>query len=128
MSTVKSKELIKQQKIWYKKLKEDGFKDIEVFNSEMEPYPLTKGDVHAFACGVENKVNTEETEEFFRLAGHFLHEYSFETQEDKDMWEHFCNGLSYRKILKLYPNRTYYYIQKRLGVFKAEVRAQASKL
>ena len=57
---MKSKELIKLQKEWYKKLEEDGFVDIERFNPRtMEPDDILKRSTQAFIDRVQDKIPAE---------------------------------------------------------------------
>lgn len=95
----KSKELIKQQKLWYKKLKMEGFKDLETFDSEMEP---NCGEIDRSATNhtikLQGRTSILETEEFYRRAGHFLYDHEFKDQLEYRAWEMYSGGMPYRKV------------------------------
>lgn len=84
------------REVWYKKLKDSGFEDIEA-------------DKHNTAGGMgwSNKFKTAETarnweskREYYSMAGRFLHEYKFKNERERIIWEYWANGLSVRNIAK----------------------------
>ena len=94
-------EFIKLQRAWYKKLAETGFKDVERCHPTLGTAtsgntPLLRPSEWAPRLA-ESKPGTEE---FFRVASHFLHEYNFETYLDKQIWELFTEGVSITDIHK----------------------------
>lgn len=97
------KEFEKLKKTWYKKLKEEGFVDIEADEDTLKSWD--SGGYH------RSRVSTEQTlwmqqnaEAYYGLASSFLHEFKFETELDKVIWEYHSNGISVRNITKLLKN------------------------
>lgn len=90
------------QKNWYKKLKEEGFVDIEKEKHGFKSYIYANG-----AGLVEGKKNQYSATyrnskiEYYRAAEHFLNEYKFKSNLDKVIWEYHSNGISTREISKL---------------------------
>ena len=68
---MKSKELIRLQREWYKRLADEGFNDIENFDKNMEPEDILKRDSNAFVNRVQDKMPT--TTLHYRHAGYVLH-------------------------------------------------------
>jgi len=80
--------------IWYKKLKAEGFKDIE-----QDEFNLKK-----WTPNLNNKYKHQEwkhSQDYYTLAGHFLNEYKFETKLEHIVWEYHMNGISMRNIAKI---------------------------
>jgi hypothetical protein len=103
--------------IWYKKLKESGFEDIEVSEDYLKRYSEQK-----FAQGQNNGkqvvdliLNFESKQEYYRLAGQFLWEHKFETPLAKLIWGLHAEGITYRKIPSLLKAR---------GITKSEGQVQ----
>ena len=70
-------------RLWYGKLKETGFNDIE---SSMRMRSLP--------------VYNESSAEYYRRAGHFLSSFEFSSDRDYAIWEYHCEGHSVRQIAK----------------------------
>lgn len=118
----------KEQKEWYKKLKEDGFEDIEYLGANGEIYGNRLK--RQGACSTDiNLVSTEYTiyqtplstentrtkglnavlcdpmnAEFYRLCGRFLHLYKFKNPFEYRIFELFSDGKTYRQIVKNLKN------------------------
>jgi hypothetical protein len=90
----KKTELERVQSVWYKKLKDSGFNDIEQDNQS-----INRSISKAFLK--KDPVIREVVQEYYCMAYHFLNEYEFDTELDKVMWEYHTNGLSARNIAKL---------------------------
>jgi hypothetical protein len=96
-----SQELEKAQKIWYKKLKDSGFEDVE-----KDEENLIKYSSRFFNCRVGgspfNKESSqsfyEAKEEYYRIAGHFLHDNKFKDEFEKKVWDLHSQGISFRDI------------------------------
>lgn len=105
-------------KTWYKKLKDSGFNDIEQENGLLKDYSNRfyrsqfkedSGD------SLENKIQSktlinEAKEEYYRLAGQFLHEHNFNSLVDRHIWKSHSEGLSSRAIsknLRIITGKTY---------------------
>lgn len=83
------------QNTWYKKLKAEGFNDIEGDFG----ISITTGVFSTKRFFERNTYDTfKNKERYYQLAGHFLHEHTFETKLDKEIWELHSEGLSYRDI------------------------------
>lgn len=80
---------------WKQKLKDDGFKDIERDDDRLQDWSA------AFARHPEYN---QSKEEYYRLAGQFLHEYRFQGPQaafNRQIWELHANGTSIREIVKI---------------------------
>jgi hypothetical protein len=94
MSTqYKTPQFKKLQEKWYKKLKDEGFNDIEkgedtlmVCNSTA--FRKSRYPIESYNAKVR----------YFALAGQFLNDNKFETRKDKIVWELHTNGKSTREI------------------------------
>lgn len=96
-------------KEWDEKLKKSGFKDIEdrrkdtlkswagtsylVFNKDTEKKIIPKKDY-----GYSTLAWKESQAEYFRLAGHLLHEAEFESEQHRLIWEAHSEGHSQVQI------------------------------
>lgn len=97
------KTLRELKKIWYKKLEKSGFNDIE--SSE---YDLKSPSRPFRNIPSRNGVTLEDAhitwgarQEYYYLAEHFLNEYIFETQRDRNIWAYHTAGISIRDITKI---------------------------
>lgn len=84
-------ELAKLQKIWYGKLKKEGFNDIEANECQLKVW--TNSAVSGYS-----QAEIDAKQIYYRLANHFLTEYEFETILDKVIWEYHVNGVGIRAI------------------------------
>ena len=99
-SPFKTREFKKLNKLWYGKLKKEGFQDIErqdkigaregrLINSSL-PHIIENYTVDQF----------EVKREYYRMAGQFLHEYKFKTALERIIWDMHTQGISVRNIVK----------------------------
>ena len=79
-TTMKKNQLEVLRKKWYKKLKEQGFEDIEDNQGRLSVYHNTFFSSRYNATVVESKTT------YYRFAGIFLNIYKFNTATDRD-WE-----------------------------------------
>lgn len=87
--------LNKLQNIWYRKLKSSGFKDIE---GDYD-IAITSGVLSIKRFQDRNSYDSfKNKERYYQLAGHFLHENTFDSDLHKNIWELHSEGLSYRDI------------------------------
>ena len=99
-----TKEVTKLQKEWYKKLKDDGFQDLEYCDRSMSPYDLLRGGskfspIHDTQTGKEGaEVEFNATESYYMRARSFTHTGEFKTEIHKEVWRQFAEGLSIRAI------------------------------
>lgn len=83
------------QKIWYQKLKESGFKDIENTN-DVQRRLIIWDSLH-----FQTHYSPEEfyeKQEYFRRASLFLHDYRFKNKIEKTIWDLHSEGCSLRSI------------------------------
>lgn len=94
--------LKKLQTSWYKKLENEGFEDIEQDEDNLKLWSIE------FFRTRYNKSLYEAKEEYYRLAGSFLYEYSFKDATDKFIWKLHAQAISTRDIeekLKATPHK-----------------------
>lgn len=107
----KQQSLKELQRIWYAKLKQSGFVDIEKKNGQlMSPTSSnTFLDRHSVfrKMSDENRLETALTarqalEDYYRLARQFLHDFQFKKPYHKKVWELHSEGYPHKGIaLKL---------------------------
>lgn len=96
-----SKEFKELQKHWYSKLERTGFDDVES-NEDM----LT--DWHSTHFKERNRsTDIGAIEEYYRIAGHFLHSYQFESKKEQTIWSYHSEGLSVRDIVSVMRTRRF---------------------
>lgn len=79
------------REIWYKKLKKSGFKDIEQDEDNLKVWTI------GFFKKQPKEV-WEAKRAYYHMADSFLHDYKFETELEKIIWEYHANGLGCRAI------------------------------
>lgn len=99
-SLFKTKEFKDLEKEWYDKLAKDGFKDLErqdrVGKKEER---LKNGSVEI----IQDRYTLEQfkiKEEYYRVAGQFLHNNKFKCSLDRLVWSLHSEGMSIRNIIK----------------------------
>lgn len=103
-----SKEYKKLEAIWDKKLKKSGFEDIEQKDGNLKQWSTRR-----FWQNIQNthyedrKVSYDSEEEYYRMAGHFLHEYEFSSKREKLMWSLHAEGLTMIAIAKILKQKNY---------------------
>lgn len=85
------------KKIWYKKLKDSGFQDIEDINS---PRELLKTWHSNYFMRKYTPDEFEAKASYYRRCSHFLYDYSFDSDRERLVWELHSEGLSFRDIAK----------------------------
>lgn len=108
---------------WNEKLEQSGLKDIEFYqtngNFEKKLTSRTRDFTYLLeSINTENEIvlppncmrrdklknlnieNGNSWAEFFRLCGRFLHVFKFKSELDKKIFELFCEGFTYRAIVK----------------------------
>lgn len=86
---------------WYKKLDKSGFSDIE------QPVTYKSGAADGnlilwqggYFTGNYTSEEFKEKEEYYRMAGQFLHEYEFADKNEKAVWELHARGYTVVSIL-----------------------------
>lgn len=120
----KAKDFKKLQREWDAKLKASGFEDIEQRHD---------GNLKTWASArvfkekrngeyYENKaVYYQSVEEYYRLAGQFLHTYKFDSDKERLIWEKHADGMSMNEI-------TAYMKKRRFKVYRCLVQNVIQKL
>lgn len=112
-----SKEYVKLQKEWYAKLKESGFKDIE-YTREVDGQTFNRV---LFSDSRRMKAEDYLTQEaYWHRARSYYHRGSFDSHLQYGIWEHYCEGRTYREIVKL--------VGKSLAVVHGEIHKVKRRL
>lgn len=86
---------------WYTRLRESGFQDIEYLDrANGSEFSRTRGSL-ARDYARDSKRHKESTAEYYRIAGWFLHDYSFRKARDRDIWALYADGQTIREIRML---------------------------
>ena len=89
-----SKEFLKLQDKWYKKLEKSGFED-----AEKKGYLKWSFSQNMTRTSERDKVSVHENkEEYYRLAGHFLYDYKFENKKHEHIWQFHSEGKTLEEI------------------------------
>lgn len=103
-----NKEFKSLKSTWYKKLKKEGFNDIEQkIPGRKDEYTLKKWSNRFNPKAPWNSIPLlrESKEAYYRLAGFFLHEHEFPSILDQKIWELHCEGLGAREVAKVLRNK-----------------------
>lgn len=93
-----STDLLKLRREWAKKLKDSGFHDIESFSETIEKADSNRLNVHKGSRSAKQDEDAANGESYYRAAGIFLHQFSFETEKDRLVFSLWADGASYRSI------------------------------
>lgn len=96
MSLLKSKKHKELERLWYAKLKAEGFEDCE--NTELPERPLKQWDTSRAIA--KDPIRREAATEYYASAAELLHIYQFERAIYRKIWELHSQGLSRREIEK----------------------------
>lgn len=94
MSELSFKEL---QKLWYKKLEDTGFFDIEAKETTFRSHRYGRGKRH----GQYSNTWQDSKRYYYDLATSFLNEHEFESPLERVIWEYHANSISTRNIAKI---------------------------
>jgi hypothetical protein len=97
---MKSQQFKDLQDKWYKKLAKSGFEDIEQDEDHLINWSSSRalrGKVNGSAYA-DVIVSHQAVEEYYRLAGHFLHDYKFKDEYEKKVWILHADGNSHRDV------------------------------
>jgi len=99
------------KEIWYKKLKDKGFKDIEQDEYNLKRWSSEfvrhNHNIDNKEISVRPKNSRQKKDEFegkrdyYYYAEHFLNDYKFKSERDRIIWEYHINGISAPNISKL---------------------------
>lgn len=93
MAKLNKPEFEKLQAEWDKKLKDSGFEDAEQRDGNLKLWSTMLFRVH------HNDTLYRAKEEYYRLAGHFLHDHKFTSTTEHAVWELHAKGMSMRDIV-----------------------------
>lgn len=103
-------DLNKLQKLWYSKLKADGFEDIEQENGMLKEWSskfYTSQFKETNGTKAEDKIPINYAKaEYYRLAEHFLNSHKFKNRLESLIWNLHSQGMSFREIAKKLKNST----------------------
>jgi hypothetical protein len=99
-SPFKTKAFRDLEKKWYDKLADKGFKDLERRNKWGREEGRLKTDPLENIPHFYNVEQFQIKEEYYRMAGQFLHEYKFKTALERIIWDMHTQGISVRNIVK----------------------------
>jgi hypothetical protein len=128
LSTATSK-YKKLQKKWYDKLKKEGFEDIEQDEDHLKQWDsqlfITRHTNFTSKSG-KKEAHFDATwfksqEEYYQLAGAFLHEHEFDSKVDKVIWELHSEGMPNTEIYKEL-------VKRKSKVYQEGIRKTISKL
>lgn len=85
------------EKLWYAKLAEDGFQDIEVISKNKRL--LKEWDSNFFRNNFD-ETQYLATKAYYEEAWILLDEYEFENETHKEIWALHCEGITEREIAK----------------------------
>lgn len=117
-SKFQTKEFKDLQDKWYTKLSKSGFNDVEDGDDRLKEW-----DSFNFS-GRYDQNSFHSTEQYFILAGQFLHSYKFETKRDRLIWKLHSEGRTLTNIADVLKARNFpkhsrslvFRIMKRLAV------------
>jgi len=84
--------------LWYKKLKQKGFDDIEQDEDHLKRWTSS-------SLKTDGYQKHEAREEYYRLAGQFAHEHTFSSKQEKFMWQKHAEGATIKEIIVLANRR-----------------------
>ena len=99
-SPFKTKEFKELEQKWYSKLASKGFKDLERRDKSGREEGRLKTDPLENIPHFYNVEQFQIKEEYYRMAGQFLHEYKFKTSIERTIWGMHTQGVSVRNIVK----------------------------
>lgn len=102
----KKADLKKLQREWYKKLEDDGFKDIEQDEYGLKHWSSHWNTRHSIE-EIQSKIS------YYEMADKFLSTHKFDSEVERAIWEYHSNGIGSRDIVitlakvGIRQNRTY---------------------
>lgn len=89
----------KLKEFWYKKLKRNGFNDIESDEEHLKVWAWNIS--HTTKYGKNSVQWASSKAEYYHMAAQFLNDHKFETNRERVIWEYHANAISCRDISKL---------------------------
>lgn len=97
-----SKQFKDLQRLWYDKLEKTGFKEIEQEDGLLKRWSTRVFSDKANGSYYNEKIEYYKSrEEYYRLAGHFLHDYKFANKKEHRIWELHAEGVSIQAIVEI---------------------------
>lgn len=96
-----NKDYVELRRKWYGKLKKEGFDDIEQLDGNLKTWVSSEFTRNYDANFAKAK------EDYYRLAGQFLHRYHFKDKKEQLIWELHSQGVSIRDIVKELKKKNY---------------------
>lgn len=94
MIRISRKEFAALKKLWYAKLKDSGFYDLETFNNKYIR-KMWNGSL------VSTRMRRDAKQDYYLLAGRWTHTYeNFRSDAEKEIWSLYADGLSTHQIAK----------------------------
>lgn len=97
------------QKEWYRKLKDEGFNDIEQDENNLKAWHS-----HRFKVMYPKEI-FQGYEEYYRSAGKFLYDHSFKSILERAIWELHANGMTITNITKTLKERGFKVFRTQVG-------------
>jgi len=91
-------DLIKLRREWYGRLESDGFEDIEYLDAADAYSHLSLRNPASQLAARMNPTTWAASLEYWDLAATFTHEHVFRSPMERECFEHYAQGLSYREI------------------------------
>lgn len=79
----------KLQRLWYRKLKDSGFKDIEHSSGALD---------RSYTKSKRTQVEIEVIQYYYSMASALLNDHKFVDPIEKTIWEYYSEGMSAREI------------------------------
>jgi Mor family transcriptional regulator len=95
-----SKSFNKLQKDWYKRLKDEGFNDIETTDERLKKWESSR--IRQALKNDTAMILINAKIEYYRIAEQFLYNHKFESVYEKQIWELHTEGKPMRAIGKLF--------------------------
>ena len=103
-----TKEFKRLKQLWDKKLKQSGFEDIEYDEDHLKHYVSSGLSRRLNGATYEVKMQLDEsTQEYYRLAGQWLFDHTFNGSRERLIWTLHSNGESFRDIAKQVKTKDY---------------------
>ena len=104
----------KLRKLWYKKLKESGFVDVEYFGTRSKDDWFVNGTLNQkFRQTHLEQHSLKGKQEYYQMASDFLNAHRFDAEIDKAIWNYHAEGISIRKIAKILNSLRLYTLHDR---------------
>jgi hypothetical protein len=87
-----SKEFKQLQQNWYKKLKDDGFEDIESDEDSLKQWASSE------LVRTYDPIIFSAKEDYYRLAGQFYHDHKFLSEMEKLIWSFHKDGIPFDRV------------------------------